>query len=93
MVKVFIKIVSLSLLNVSKQVIAEVVSVRDFLVRFPCFCSVVKDVNGWMGDQIWTQKWVILAPNGTNPGLFQIRFQYILALQRQNVLKTDLKKI
>ena len=26
-----------------------------------------------------TQKWVRLAPNGTNPGLFQIRFQYILA--------------
>ena len=24
------------------------------------------------------QKWVKLAPNGTNPGLFQIRFQYIL---------------
>ena len=22
-------------------------------------------------------KWVRLAPNGTNPGLFQIRFQYI----------------
>ena len=31
-------------------------------------------------------KWVRLAPNRTNPGLFQIRFQYILAL------KSDLKK-
>ena len=28
----------------------------------------------------------------TNPGLFQIRFQYILAQQRQNILKSDLKK-
>ena len=32
-----------------------------------------------------TKKW-------TNLGLFQIRFQYILALLRQNVLKSDLKK-
>ena len=36
-------------------------------------------------------KIVRLAPDGTNPGLFQITFQYILA-QRQNVLKSDLKK-
>ena len=27
-------------------------------------------------------KWVKLAPNGTNPGLIQIRFQYILALYK-----------
>ena len=32
-----------------------------------------------------------LVPNGTNPGPFQIGFQYILA-HRQNVLKSDLKK-
>ena len=32
-------------------------------------------------DQILAQKRVRLAPNGTNPGLFQIRFQYILAPQ------------
>ena len=36
-------------------------------------------------------KWVRLAPNGTNPGLFQIRFQYIW-LDEPNVLKFDLKK-
>ena len=30
------------------------------------------------------QKWVRLAPNGTNPGLFQIRFQYIW-LDRPNL--------
>ena len=35
-------------------------------------------------------KWVRLARNGTNPWLFQIRFQYTLA--RQFVLKSDLKK-
>ena len=33
-------------------------------------------------------KRVRLSPHGTNPGLFNIRFQYIL----QNVLKSDLKK-
>ena len=37
------------------------------------------------------QKWARVVQNGTNLGLFQIRFQYILA-QRQNVLKSDLKK-
>ena len=31
------------------------------------------------GFQFWHPIWVRLAPNGTNPGLFQIRFQYILA--------------
>ena len=31
----------------------------------------------WWPD--FDPKWVRLAPNGTNPGLFQIRFQYILA--------------
>ena len=31
-------------------------------------------------------KWIRLAPNGTNPGLFNIRFQWI------NALKSDLKK-
>ena len=31
--------------------------------------------------------WVRLAPNGTDPGLFKIRFRYI-----QNVAKSDLKK-
>ena len=30
-------------------------------------------------------KWVRLAPNGTNPGLFQIRFQYILAQRDKRV--------
>ena len=25
--------------------------------------------------QIWNPKWVRLVPNGTNPGVFQIRFQ------------------
>ena len=35
--------------------------------------------------------WVRLVPNGTNPGLFQIRFQYIW-LYEPNVLKCDLKK-
>ena len=36
-------------------------------------------------------KWVGLAPNGTNPGLFQIRFQYIW-LDEPSVLKSNLKK-
>ena len=45
----------------------------------------------WLVDQIWTQNGSDWPPNGTNPGLFQIRFPYILA-QRQNVLKSDLKK-
>ena len=38
------------------------------------------------------QECVGLALDGTNPGLFQIRFQYILAHQSKNVLKSDLKK-
>ena len=29
------------------------------------------------------QKWVKLAPNETNPGFFQIRFQYIFARRMQ----------
>ena len=33
-----------------------------------------------------------ISPNGTNPGLFQIRFQYIIKLIEPNVLKSDLKK-
>ena len=35
-------------------------------------------------------KWVRLAPNGTNPGLFQIRFQCIWR-PAPNALKSDLK--
>ena len=31
-----------------------------------------------LGMPIFAPKWVRLAPNGTNPRLFQIRFQYIL---------------
>ena len=45
-------------------------------------------VTGWPDLD---PKLVRLDPNGTNSGLFQIRFQYILAV-RQNVLKSDLKK-
>ena len=36
-------------------------------------------------------KWVRLAPNGTNPGLFQIKFQCIWR-GAPNALKSDLKK-
>ena len=36
-------------------------------------------------------KWVRLATKGTNPGLFQIRFQYIWR-GAPNALKSDLKK-
>ena len=36
-------------------------------------------------------KWVRLAPNGTNPGLFQIRFQCIWR-GAPKALKSDLKK-
>ena len=37
-------------------------------------------------------KWVRLAPNGTNPGLFQIRFQRIWRRAPIILLKSDLKK-
>ena len=39
------------------------------LLQFPCDCE-----TGMVG---LAPKWVRLAPNGTNPGLFQIRFQCI----------------
>ena len=32
------------------------------------------------GSQVWLKSGGRLGLNGTNPGLFQIRFQYILAL-------------
>ena len=37
-------------------------------------------------------KWAKLATHWTNLGLFQIRFQYILAPCAKNVLKSDLEK-
>ena len=38
--------------------------------------------TGWPGLDL---KWVRLAPNRTNPGLFHIRFQYILALTQADI--------
>ena len=35
--------------------------------------------KSYPGVSSLAQKWVTFAPNGTNPGLFHIRFQYILA--------------
>ena len=52
------------------------------------FSSTCRFMAGMVG---LPPKWVRLAPTETNTGLFQIRFQYIFA-QRQNVLKSDLKK-
>ena len=45
-------------------------------LRWPTFCFV-------SGMSDLGAKWVRLAPNGTNPGLFQIRFQYIFSLWDQ----------
>ena len=45
-------------------------------------------VSGMVG---LAPKWVRLAPNGTNPGLFQIRLQCIWR-GAPNALKSDLKK-
>ena len=44
------------------------------------------------GLTVLATKWARLAPNGTNPGLFQIRFQYIW-LDEPNVLKSDHEKV
>ena len=48
-----------------------------FTARWPT-CSAGRAVifTPWMPGL--ATKWLRLAPNGTNPGLFQIRFQYIL---------------
>ena len=54
------------------------------------FHSVQKKV-GLSGMVGLVPKWVRLAPNGTNPGLFQIRFQCIWRTA-PNALKSDLKK-
>ena len=43
------------------------------------------------GRQIWHQNWVILAPNGTNLGLFKDQFQYIW-LGEPKCTETDPKK-
>ena len=55
------------------------------MIRQPCGCLCVARMVGL------APKWVRLAPNGTNPGLFQIRFQCIWR-PAQNALKSDLKK-
>ena len=39
--------------------------------------SIIEIAN--QGDQIWAESGSVCIPNGTNPGLFQIRIQYILA--------------
>ena len=50
--------------------------------------AILRTINFIVELPDWGPKWARLTPNGTNPGLFQIRFQYILA----RVLKSDLKK-
>ena len=75
---------------------------RDVTARcWEVRCTQVADGDTWFPSQQTASvsrtpdfgaTQVIYAPNGTNPGLFQIRFQNILALLRQNVLNSDLKK-
>ena len=53
----------------SNPAVSAVYRDRENLWSFP----LNKLITGMVG---LAPKWVILAPNGTNPGLFQIRFQY-----------------
>ena len=46
---------------------------------------------GYQGCQIWHPKWVRLAPNGTNLGLFKISFS-TFSLAKPKCTETDLKK-
>ena len=71
----------------SKAESFEIWSVLQFLF---CFINPIisgfshdKNVGLWPGMSDMGPKWVWLVLNWTNPGLFQIRFQYILALQAQ----------
>ena len=60
------------------------VTSRDLNVTWQTWPSLGETFQLWAEWPDLGPKWVRLGPNGTNPGFFQIRFQYILA-QCQNV--------
>ena len=68
--------------------------ISDMFMYSSSRAGYVNCYNRTHNTRMWglSPKWARIIPNGTHPGLFQIRFQYILAQRRQNVLKSDLKK-
>ena len=55
-----------------------VLFIQCLIINKKIFPGFLSKIHHFQGRQIWTQlNWVGLDPKETNPGLIQIRFQYI----------------